>query len=50
MAGRAPQHQTGERHPRRMWSIRVAWFIGIWLASIATLGVVAWIIRFWLVG
>ena len=30
--------------------MRVAWFVGLWLAGIAVIGAVAWIIRFWLVG
>jgi len=38
--GRPPQ-------PRR-WLVRIAWFAGLWLASIAALGAVALIIRFWL--
>jgi hypothetical protein len=50
MAGQTPRHEAGERLPPRAWGVRVAWFIGIWLASIASLGAVAWIIRFWLVG
>lgn len=27
---------------------RVAWFVALWLASIAALGIVAYGIRFWL--
>lgn len=39
------------RQPRRhAWPMRIAWFIGLWAASIAVLGAVAWVIRFWLVG
>ena len=38
--------------PRRQpgWPMRIVWFVGLWLASIAALGAVASIIRFWLVG
>jgi len=35
---------------RRSWPRRIAWFVGLWLASVATLGVVAFAIRFWLTG
>ncbi|UJQ95353.1 DUF2474 family protein [Mariluticola halotolerans] len=30
------------------WVKRLAWFVGIWAASITVLGVVAYGIRFWL--
>jgi hypothetical protein len=45
----APRDGTEGRRTRR-WSLRIAWFIGLWLASVAALGVVAWLIRFWLIG
>ena len=28
---------------------RLAWFVAIWLASVAVIGTVAWIIRLWIV-
>jgi hypothetical protein len=33
---------------QRSWPRRIAWFAGLWLASVATLGAVAFTIRFWL--
>jgi hypothetical protein len=31
---------------RREWLVRLAWLAGIWLASVAALGVVALLLRF----
>ena len=28
---------------------RLGWFVGIWLASVAVIGTVAWLIRLWIV-
>lgn len=28
---------------------RLAWFVAIWLASVAAIGMVAWLIRLWIV-
>jgi hypothetical protein len=28
---------------------RLGWFIAIWLASVAVIGAVAWVIRLWIV-
>ena len=33
---------------RAMWARRMGWFVGIWAASVAGLGAVAWFIRLWL--
>ena len=30
---------------RREWLVRLAWLVGIWLASVAALGVVALLLR-----
>ena len=27
---------------------RLAWFVGLWVASVAALGAVAWLIRLWI--
>lgn len=31
-----------------MWLRRLAWFVGLWLAGVATVGVVALMLRTWL--
>ena len=28
---------------------RLAWFVAIWLASVAVIGTIAWLIRLWIV-
>ncbi|MBM3603909.1 MAG: DUF2474 family protein [Alphaproteobacteria bacterium] len=28
---------------------RLAWFVAIWLASVCAIGIVAWLIRLWIV-
>ncbi|MGB7288395.1 MAG: DUF2474 family protein [Salaquimonas sp.] len=35
---------TKDAKPKGLW-IRLAWFAGIWIISVAALGVVAWMIR-----
>lgn len=51
MAGPLPRGGAdGRPAGRTSWPMRVAWFVGLWLAGIAVIGAVAWIIRFWLVG
>ena len=27
---------------------RLAWFVGLWLAGVATVGAVAWVLRLWI--
>lgn len=36
-----------DREPKPL-AVRLAWFLGIWAASIAVLGVVAGLLRWWL--
>lgn len=31
-----------------MWARRIGWFAGIWLVSVAALGAVAGLLRWWL--
>ncbi|WP_265502067.1 DUF2474 family protein [Paracoccus beibuensis] len=33
----------------RQGLVRLAWFVGIWVASVAVIGTVAWLIRLWIV-
>ncbi len=33
----------------RQGLVRLAWFVGIWAASVAVIGTVAWLIRLWIV-
>ena len=35
-------------HREDRTAMRLAWFVGLWLASVAFLGAVAYGIRFWL--
>ena len=37
----------GRGGPRPL-AVRVAWFVGLWVASVTTLGVIAYAIRTWL--
>jgi hypothetical protein len=30
------------------WWKRVAWFVGLWAASVTVIGVVAWFLRLWI--
>lgn len=46
-ATRAPAKEFESAEPKS-WPRRVGWFIGLWLASVTVLGVVALLIRFWL--
>lgn len=51
MAGPLPQGGTEASPARRgSWPVRLAWFVGLWMAAVTVIGAVAWIIRFWLVG
>lgn len=42
----ARQHRSLEK-PKPLWQ-RLGWFVALWLASVAFLGVIAYGIRFWL--
>ena len=47
---RAPERRAsrpGHEAPRSV-TARLLWFIGLWLASVGALGIVAYGIRFWL--
>ncbi|HEY9553997.1 DUF2474 family protein [Allosphingosinicella sp.] len=33
--------------PGPLWK-RLAWFIGLWTASVAVIGTVAWFLRLWI--
>lgn len=33
-----------------MWRRRLAWFAGLWVAGVVTVGLVASVLRLWLVG
>jgi hypothetical protein len=35
------------RAPAPLWR-RLAWFVGIWAASVAALGLVAYLLRWWI--
>lgn len=37
----------GEVDPGPWWK-RLAWFVGLWLASVAVIGIIAYAIRWWL--
>ena len=43
-----PARHRREPQPSNSLSVRLAWFVGLWGASIAFLGVIAYGIRFWL--
>lgn len=43
----SPEDRPEHEAPRRLL-VRLAWFAGLWLASVAVLGVVAFGIRLWL--
>jgi hypothetical protein len=36
---------TGRKLPL---SRRLLWFVGLWAASVATLGAIAWLLRMWI--
>ena len=48
MAGRDRGADGSGRGTRRPLSHRLAWFAGLWVASVALLGAVASVIRAWL--
>lgn len=42
-----PKHRPEHEASRRL-TARLAWFIGLWISSVAVLGAVAYGIRLWL--
>ena len=43
-----PERQRPEQAARPSLARRLLWFIGLWGASVAGLGVVAYVIRLWI--
>ncbi len=39
----ADKHEEG--NPPVSWPRRIGWLVGIWLASVASLGLLAWLLR-----
>jgi hypothetical protein len=35
--------------PGPLWK-RLAWFVALWLGGLASVGLVAWLLRLWLLG
>ncbi|MEM7566817.1 MAG: DUF2474 domain-containing protein [Pseudomonadota bacterium] len=44
-----PEHDRPEPEARPSLIGRLGWFVGLWAASIAALGVVAYAIKLWIV-
>ncbi len=42
------RHDRPTDSPDPRWWVRMAWLVAIWVASVASLGIVAWAIRSWL--
>lgn len=38
---------SGDRAPGPLWQ-RLLWFAGLWLASLAAVGALAWLLRLWI--
>lgn len=49
MTPRLDERTRDAQSSRRGWAIRIAWFIGLWLAGVAVVGTVAWLLRLWIV-
>jgi hypothetical protein len=32
----------------RGWAARIVWFVALWLAGVAVVGTIAWLLRLWL--
>lgn len=42
-------HRHADTPPGRLWK-RLAWFVALWLGGLASVGLVAWLLRLWLPG
>lgn len=40
-------HSPSDGTPGPFWK-RLLWFVGLWAASVAVVGMVAWVLRLWL--
>ncbi|TYT26348.1 DUF2474 domain-containing protein [Luteimonas viscosa] len=38
-----------QTQPGPLWK-RLAWFVALWLGGLASVGLVAWLLRLWLLG
>ena len=41
--------RAADRESPRSWWKRIGWFVGLWAASVAVIGAVAYLLRLWIV-